>query len=96
MLSISRRNLITLGASFCRRSAGRLWRRQGCPGSTGASGKTGSGYKVGVLQLVEHGALDQTNKGFVAALDESVSPTRSISKTHRTISRPARPSRASS
>ena len=41
------------------------------PGSTGASGKTGSGYKVGVLQLVEHGALDRTNKGFVAALDES-------------------------
>ena len=72
MLSISRRNLITLGASFF--AAGAL---AGCgdgkaaPGSTGASGKTGSGYKVGVLQLVEHGALDQTNKGFVAALDES-------------------------
>lgn len=41
------------------------------PAAPGASGKTGSGYKVGVLQLVEHGALDQTNKGFVAALDES-------------------------
>lgn len=72
MLSISRRNLITLGASFF--AAGAL---AGCgdgkaaPGSTGASGKTGSDYKVGVLQLVEHGALDQTNKGFVAALDES-------------------------
>lgn len=72
MLSISRRNLITLGASFF--AAGAL---AGCgdgkaaPGSAGASGKTGSSYKIGVLQLVEHGALDQTNKGFVAALDES-------------------------
>ena len=72
MLSISRRNLITLGASFF--AAGAL---AGCgdgkaaPGSTGASGKTGSGYKVGVLQLVEHGALDQTNKGFVAAVEEA-------------------------
>ena len=36
------------------------------PGSTGdASGTT---YKIGVLQLTEHGALDQTNEGFVAAL----------------------------
>ncbi len=76
MLSISRRNLITLGASLGASffAAGAL---AGCgdgkaaPGSTGASGKTGSDYKVGVLQLVEHGALDQTNKGFVAALDES-------------------------
>ena len=31
-----------------------------------ADGKT---YKIGVLQLVEHPALDATNKGFVAALD---------------------------
>ncbi|MBQ9005138.1 MAG: ABC transporter substrate-binding protein [Atopobiaceae bacterium] len=28
-------------------------------------------YKIGVLQLVEHEALDASNKGFVAALDES-------------------------
>lgn len=74
MLSISRRNLITLGAGFF--MAGAL---SGCgdgekPGSGDAtSGDTasGSGYKIGVLQLTEHGALDQTNKGFVAALDES-------------------------
>lgn len=28
-------------------------------------------YKIGVLQLVEHEALDASNKGFVAALDEA-------------------------
>lgn len=28
-------------------------------------------YKIGVLQLVQHTALDQANKGFVVALDES-------------------------
>lgn len=74
MLSISRRNLITLGAGFF--MAGAL---SGCGDGEkpalgdAASGDTasGSGYKIGVLQLTEHGALDQTNKGFVAALDES-------------------------
>ena len=68
MLSISRRNLITLGAGFF--MAGAL---SGCgdgekPAEGGAAG---SGYKIGVLQLTEHGALDLTNKGFVAALDDS-------------------------
>ena len=71
MLSISRRNLITLGAGFF--MAGAL---SGCgddqkAASNGNAGSKGTGYKIGVLQLVEHGALDQTNKGFVAALDES-------------------------
>lgn len=28
-------------------------------------------YKIGVIQLVQHAALDKTNKGFVAALDEA-------------------------
>lgn len=37
------------------------------PASDGA-GKT---YRIGVLQLVEHEALDAANEGFVAALDES-------------------------
>lgn len=36
--------------------------------STDAGDKT---YKIGVLQLVEHSALDAANEGFVAALDES-------------------------
>ena len=33
-----------------------------------ADGKT---YKIGVLQLVEHAALDASNEGFVAALDDA-------------------------
>ncbi|NLL79067.1 MAG: ABC transporter substrate-binding protein [Clostridiales bacterium] len=33
-----------------------------------AEGKT---FKIGVIQLVEHAALDQANKGFIAALDEA-------------------------
>lgn len=28
-------------------------------------------YKIGVLQLTQHAALDKTNEGFIAALDES-------------------------
>ena len=70
MLSISRRNLITLGAGFFAASA-----LAGCgddgkavPGG-GASSK--DSYKIGVLQLTEHGALDQTNEGFVAAIEKS-------------------------
>lgn len=31
----------------------------------------GETYKIGVLQLVEHAALDASNEGFVAALDDS-------------------------
>ncbi len=67
MLSISRRNLITLGAGFF--MAGAL---SGCgddqkAASNGNAGSKGTGYKIGVLQLTEHGALDLTNKGFVAA-----------------------------
>ncbi len=36
--------------------------------STGGSGET---YKIGVLQLTEHAALDASNEGFVAALDDA-------------------------
>lgn len=46
-----------------------------CGGSTSSSSTTtDSGektYKIGVLQLVEHEALDAANAGFVEALDES-------------------------
>ena len=75
MLSISRRNFITLGAGLF--ATGAL---AGCGGGSSAEGSSSSEggssaasgtYKIGVLQLTEHGALDQTNKGFVAALDES-------------------------
>ncbi|MDY4041614.1 MAG: ABC transporter substrate-binding protein [Collinsella sp.] len=40
-------------------------------GSAPAAGGSGTAYKIGVLQLVEHAALDASNKGFVAALDEA-------------------------
>ncbi|MFR6482510.1 MAG: hypothetical protein ACLUPK_04030 [Veillonella sp.] len=37
----------------------------------GSNGTTSNGeYKVGVVQLVEHPALDAANKGFVDALKE--------------------------
>ena len=39
-------------------------------GSTAASGD-GTTYKIGVLQLTEHTALDAANDGFVKALDDS-------------------------
>ena len=47
-------------------------------GSTSSSEAKGSGgsdtgatYKIGVLQLTQHVALDRSNEGFVAALDEA-------------------------
>lgn len=43
----------------------------GCGGDQQAGGKTDSGskiYKVGIVQLVEHPALDAANKGFVEGL----------------------------
>ncbi|MBM6786263.1 ABC transporter substrate-binding protein [Collinsella tanakaei] len=48
----------------------------GCSGDTAESGSTsasadGKTYKIGVLQLTEHAALDAANDGFVRALDES-------------------------
>ena len=46
-----------------------------CSNSNGSSedgGNAGEGaYKIGVIQLVEHEALDASNKGFVAALDDA-------------------------
>ena len=38
------------------------------PAGSAASGGT---YKIGVLQLTEHSALDAANDGFVKALDDS-------------------------
>ena len=42
----------------------------GCDSDDGGAGDGGSGsdYKIGVLQLTEHGALDQSNQGFVDVL----------------------------
>ncbi|MDD3223063.1 MAG: ABC transporter substrate-binding protein [Clostridia bacterium] len=38
---------------------------------TKAAAADGETYKIGVLQLVEHSALDSANDGFVSALDDS-------------------------
>ena len=40
-------------------------------GSAASSSPSGTSYKIGVLQLTEHAALDASNEGFVAALDDS-------------------------
>ena len=40
----------------------------------------GETYKIGVLQLTQHVALDKTNEGFVAALDDAASNMRSTSR----------------
>ena len=49
-----------------------------CGGTDGATsegsssaGGDGTTYKIGVLQLTEHAALDASNEGFVAALDDA-------------------------
>lgn len=39
--------------------------------TTAAAAKDGKTYKIGVLQLVQHAALDKANEGFVKALDDS-------------------------
>lgn len=64
---ISRRSFLKLGAGASAViTAGFL---AAC-NSNNSTGK-GTAYKIGVLQLVEHQALDAANKGFVEALEES-------------------------
>ena len=41
----------------------------GCGGTTAAGGSTGK-KKVGIVQIVQHPALDESNKGFVDALNQ--------------------------
>ena len=41
----------------------------GCGNNSGSSGNSGK-MKVGVVQIVQHPALDESNKGFVDALNE--------------------------
>lgn len=67
MLDITRRDALTLlggglaafGLAACSRAR--------AAGSAGVDRP----YRIGVLQLVEHEALDASNRGFVAALDEA-------------------------
>ena len=39
--------------------------------TTGEKTADGKQYKIGVLQLVQHTALDAANKGFIKALDDA-------------------------
>ena len=61
-LGIMSTGMATLGLAACGGSS------DSGSTSTDSADKT---YRIGVLQLVEHEALDAANEGFVAALDES-------------------------
>lgn len=67
MNSISRRSFVAGAAGSA------LLALSACGASnSGSSGDSGEKtYKVGVLQLTQHAALDAANEGFVEALDES-------------------------
>lgn len=86
MANITRRAMLaglglsTLGLAACggASSAASTAESASAAGSTSAADATsaaGDGsaatYKIGVLQLVEHGALDAANEGFVEALNEA-------------------------
>ncbi len=65
---ISRRAMLGLG------SLAGVATLAGCSSNEAGSGSAASGdttYKIGVLQLTEHTALDAANTGFVEALDDS-------------------------
>ena len=69
MKSISRRSFVAAGA-------GAVALGLAACGSSGSSATTAAAdgeksYKIGVLQLTQHAALDAANEGFVAALDAS-------------------------
>ena len=69
MKSISRRSFVAAGA-------GAVALGLAACGNSGSSAATAAAdgeksYKIGVLQLTQHAALDAANEGFVAALDAS-------------------------
>ena len=39
--------------------------------ASGSAASSGTTYRIGVLQLTQHSALDAANEGFIRALDES-------------------------
>lgn len=59
----------TEAAAKTAEEAGQTTAQAGDTGKAQASGD--KVYKIGILQLVQHTALDAANKGFIAALDES-------------------------
>lgn len=70
--SISRRGLIAslaAAGSLSLAACGNNAAEGSAAGSAAGAGDTS--YKIGVLQLTEHGALDQSNEGFVAALKDA-------------------------
>lgn len=69
MKSISRRSFVAAGASAVALGLAACG-NSGSSATTAASDGEKS-YKIGVLQLTQHAALDAANEGFVAALDAS-------------------------
>ena len=72
MKSISRRSFVAAGAGAVALGLAAC----GNSGNSGSSATTSAAdgeksYKIGVLQLTQHAALDAANEGFVAALDAS-------------------------
>ena len=72
-MNISRRNFAAgLAGTFALGALGIA----GCSGednadAAGSGAASGTTYKIGVLQLTQHAALDAANEGFIAALDDS-------------------------
>ena len=67
----------------------------GCGGGDrkAASGTSGKTYKVGIVQLVEHAALDAANKGFVDGMaGKGFKEGRNVARTRRPTSRTCRTS----
>ncbi len=60
------KKMLALGMT-CVLAAGVL---AGCGGSQGKQGSSGGKLKVGIAQMVQHPALDESNRGFVDALNE--------------------------
>ncbi|MBY4797171.1 ABC transporter substrate-binding protein [Collinsella sp. AGMB00827] len=67
--TISRRSALALAGAGIVAGLGLV----GCGGASAPSGSgtSSSTYKIGILQLTEHPALDAANKGFIRALDAS-------------------------
>ncbi len=65
-MNVSRRNFLAGSGLAC--SVAVL---AGCGSSSSSSDSGSKTYKIGVVQLTEHSALDASNDGFVTALNES-------------------------
>ena len=69
MKSISRRSFVAAGAGVVALGLAACGNSGSYATTSGADGE--KSYKIGVLQLTQHPALDAANDGFVAALDEA-------------------------